>query len=117
MLVPNRCLTLFGNGEFFGINTDGQQRIHVEILEGDAIDPAACELIGDFRITNLPTALPKGSPIEITYAYDSSGRISATAKEMTGNNAASAEIVRDSGLNEGQITDALATLQSEYEVE
>ena len=101
----------------FGTNTDGQQRIHVEILEGDAIDPAACELIGDFRITNLPTALPKGSPIEITYAYDSSGRISATAKEMTGNNAASAEIVRDSGLNEGQITDALATLQSEYEVE
>ena len=43
----------------FGTNADGQQRIHVEILEGDAIDPAACELIGDFRITNLPQSLPK----------------------------------------------------------
>ena len=101
----------------FGTNADGQQRIHVEILEGDAIDPAACELIGDFRITNLPQSLPKGSPIEITYAYDGSGRISATAKELTGNNQASAEIVRDSGLNEGQITDALSTLQNEYDVE
>jgi molecular chaperone DnaK len=101
----------------FGTNTDGQQRIHVEILEGDALDPAACEVIGDFRVTNLPTNLPKGSPIEITYAYDASGRISATAKEMTGNNQASAEIVRDSGMNEGQIVDALKTLQSEYDVE
>ncbi len=101
----------------FGTNADGQQRIHVEILEGDAIDPAACELIGDFRITNLPQSLPKGSPIEITYSYDGSGRISATAKELTGNNQASAEIVRDSGLNEGQITDALSTLQNEYDVE
>ena len=45
----------------FGTNTAGQHRIHVEILEGDAIDPAACELIGDFRITNLPQSLPKGS--------------------------------------------------------
>lgn len=101
----------------FGTNSEGQSRIHVEILEGDAIDPAACELIGDFRITNLPASLPKGSPIEITYSYDGSGRISATAKELTGNNAASAEIVRDSGLNEGQITDALVTLQNEYDVE
>jgi molecular chaperone DnaK len=101
----------------FGTNSGGQQRIHVEILEGDAVDPAACELIGDFRITNLPENLPKGSPIEITYSYDSSGRISASAKELTGNNAASAEIVRDSGLNEGEIKDALATLQSEYDVE
>src|SRR5688500_13229613 len=54
----------------FGTNSIGQQRIHVEILEGDALDPAACELIGDFRVFNLPTNLPKGSPIEITYSYD-----------------------------------------------
>ena len=101
----------------FGTNSDGQQRIHVEILEGDAIDPAACELIGDFRVFNLPASLPKGSPIEITYAYDASGRISATAKELTGNNTASAEIVREGGMQETDIKDALSTLASEYEVE
>lgn len=101
----------------FGTNSDGQSRIHVEILEGDAIDPAACELIGDFRVFNLPPGLPKGSPIEITYAYDASGRISATAKELTGNNSASAEIVRDGGMQEVEITDALSTLANEYEVE
>ena len=117
IMIPKNSPIPHNVKQRFGTNTDGQQRIHVEILEGDAIDPAACELIGDFRITNLPQALPKGSPIEITYSYDSSGRISATAKELTGNNQASAEIVRDSGLNEGQITDALSTLQNEYDVE
>lgn len=117
IMIPKNSPIPHNVKQRFGTNTDGQQRIHVEILEGDAIDPAACELIGDFRITNLPQGLPKGSPIEITYSYDSSGRISATAKELTGNNQASAEIVRDSGLNEGQITDALSTLQNEYDVE
>jgi len=74
-------------------------------------------VIGDFRIFNLPASLPKGSPIEITYAYDASGRISATAKELTGNNTASAEIVRDGGMQEVDIKDALETLSNEYEVE
>jgi molecular chaperone DnaK len=117
IMIPKNSPIPHNVKQRFGTNADGQQRIHVEILEGDAIDPAACELIGDFRITNLPQSLPKGSPIEITYSYDGSGRISATAKELTGNNQASAEIVRDSGLNEGQITDALSTLQNEYDVE
>jgi len=49
----------------FGTNSPGQQRIHVEILEGDAIDPAACELIGDFRVFNLPPNLPKGSRLRL----------------------------------------------------
>ncbi len=101
----------------FGTNTDGQARVHVEILEGEAIDPAACEVIGDFRVFNLPASLPKGSPIEITYAYDASGRISATAIEVTGNNSASAEIVREGGMQETDIKDALSTLSQEYEVE
>ena len=101
----------------FGTNSDGQARIHVEILEGDAADPAACEVIGDFRVFNLPSSLPKGSPIEITYSYDASGRINATAMEMTGKNSASAEIIRDGGMQETEIKDALATLSEQYEVE
>ncbi len=117
IMIPKNSPLPVSVKQRFGTNSDGQNRVHVEILEGDATDPAACELIGDFRITNLPQSLPKGSPIEITYSYDGSGRISATAKELTGNSAASAEIVRDSGLNEGQITDAFARLQSEYDVE
>ncbi|MCH2201530.1 MAG: Hsp70 family protein [Fuerstiella sp.] len=101
----------------FGTNSEGQRRIHVEILEGEAVDPAACELIGDFQVFNLPESLPKGSPIAITYAYDSAGRISASAKEMTGNNEASTEIVRDGGLDEGAVSTAVDLLDQDYIIE
>ncbi len=117
IMIPRNTPVPHSVKQRFGTNTDGQSRVHVEILEGDAIDPTACELIGDFRVFNLPSSLPKGSPIEITYAYDSSGRISATAKELTGDNEATAEIVRDSGMNDKEIVNALDALTSQYDIE
>ncbi len=100
----------------FVTNSANQTRVHVYVLEGDAADPDACTTIGDFRVGNLPANLPAGSPVEIAYNYDTSGRIHAAAKELTGNNAASMEIVRESGLNEEGLT-AFQKLASEYTVE
>ncbi len=117
IMIPKNTPVPHEVSQRFGTNTDGQQRIHVEILEGDATDPDACELIGDFRIFNLPPNLPKGSPISITYSYDASGRIHATARELTGNNEASAEIVRDGGLDEGEVSAAVDLLDQEYIIE
>ena len=117
IMIPKNTPVPHSVNQRFGTNVAGQQRVHVEILEGDAVDPAACELIGDFRVFNLPSSLPKGSPIEITYSYDSSGRISAAAKELTGNNEASAEIVRDGGMGEQEIVDAFDVLTDEYDIE
>lgn len=117
IMIPRNTPVPHNVSQRFGTNSVGQQRIHVEILEGDAVDPAACELIGDFRIFNLPGDLPKGSPIQVTYAYDSSGRINATAKELTGNTEASAEIVRAGGMDDAQITQALDTITREYDIE
>lgn len=117
IMIPKNTPVPHNVKQRFGTNQQGQQRVHVEILEGDAVDPAACELIGDFRVFNLPDNLPKGSPIEITYAYDGSGRITATAKELTGNVEANAEIVRDSGMQDGEIVDALDVLTNDYDIE
>jgi molecular chaperone DnaK len=117
IMIPKNTPVPHSVNQRFGTNTDGQERVHVEILEGDVVDPAACELIGDFRVFNLPKSLPKGSPIEITYAYDGSGRISASAKELTGNNEASAEIVRESGMKDEEIVNALSALTKDYDVE
>ncbi|MEO2018718.1 MAG: Hsp70 family protein [Fuerstiella sp.] len=117
IMIPKNTPVPHSVNQRFGTNTDGQERVHVEILEGDAADPSACQLIGDFRVFNLPSSLPKGSPIEITYAYDGSGRISATAKELTGNNEASAEIVRESGMKDAEIVNALEVLTKGYDIE
>jgi molecular chaperone DnaK len=117
IMIPRNTPVPHEVNQRFGTNADGQQRIHVEILEGDAVDPAACELIGDFRVFNLPASLPKGSPIAITYAYDGSGRITANAKELTGNNEANAEIVRDGGLDEAAVSLAVDLIDQDYVIE
>jgi len=100
----------------FVTNTPNQQRVHVYVLEGEATEPEACTTIGDFRVTGLPADLPAGSPVEVTIRYDSSGRIHAAAKDLAGQNAASMEIVRDSGLDEKGL-EAFQKLAKEYQVE
>ena len=100
----------------FATTSDNQERIHVTVLEGEVDDVDACATIGDFWITNLPANLPKGSPVEVTYAYDDSGRIHCTAREMTSNNAASIEIVRESGLDSDGV-DSFQSLAEAYSIE
>ena len=87
------------------------------VLEGDSSDPLACEQIGDFRIYGLPPNLPKGSPVEVSYSYDASGRIGVSARELTGNNEASTEIVRANESSSDENIDVLSALAEGYEVE
>ena len=117
IMIPRNTAVPHSVSQRFVTNSQNQQRVHVEVLEGEAPDPSACTLIGDFRVYNLPPNLPKGSPVEITYSYDSSGRINASARELTGGNEASTQIVRDAGMQEPDVEAALKTLADEYTVE
>src|SRR5690606_5258692 len=47
--------------QVFKTTRDNQERVSVQVLEGDAPDPAACSLLGKCRITELPGDLPRGS--------------------------------------------------------
>jgi molecular chaperone DnaK len=100
----------------FVTNSPNQQRIHICVLEGDASDPDACTTIGDFRIVELPPNLPANSPVEVTYEYDKNGRISAHAREVTGNREARIEIQRAQGLDKEGVS-AFETLATGYHVE
>jgi len=116
IMIPRNTSIPFDVKQKFVTNVDNQTNVHVVILEGEAKDPAACSEIGDFRVVNLPPNLPAGSPVEITYSYDSSGRIHATAKELTSGAVASTEIVRSSGLDDSGV-DVFETLATSYKVE
>jgi molecular chaperone DnaK len=116
IMIPKNTSIPFKVSQRFATNSHNQQRIHVCVLEGDAVDPDACTVIGDFRIVNLPPNLPAGSPVEITYEYDKNGRISCVARELVGNKEAKTEIVRDSGLNDENV-DAFEVLAKGYAVE
>lgn len=116
VMIPRNTPIPFDIKQKFVTNVDNQSNVHVVILEGEAKDPNACSEIGDFRVVDLPPNLPAGSPVEITYSYDASGRISATAKELTSGAVASTEIVRSSGLDESGV-DLFETLATSYNVE
>ncbi|MCA8993018.1 MAG: Hsp70 family protein [Planctomycetaceae bacterium] len=116
IMIPKNTSIPFKTTQRFVTNSPNQQRVHVCILEGDALDPDACTTIGDFRVVGLPPNLPAGSPIEITYEYDKNGRFAAHARELVGNTEAKTEIVRDSGLTDAD-TDAFENLARDYKVE
>jgi len=100
----------------FVTSEPNQQRVNVKVIEGDAPDPAACSLLGNCRITGLPKDLPKGSPIEVTYAFDISGRVSVKARETTGGKEAAIEIERKGGLDSQQLTN-FTSLADSYRVD
>jgi hypothetical protein len=52
----------------------------------------------------------------VTYSYDAAGRIHVTARELTGNRAASTEIVREKMQTEENI-DVMTGLAAGYHVE
>ena len=116
VMIPRNTSIPAHKTQRFKTTSDNQKTVHVEVLEGEARDPAACTLIGDFRIVGLPPDMKKGSPVEVTYSYDASGRISAQAKDLTTNKVATTEIVRDSGLSEGKVAD-FEKLATEYDVD
>ncbi|MBT6492982.1 MAG: Hsp70 family protein [Planctomycetaceae bacterium] len=116
VMIPKNTTIPASVTQKFVTTSPNQQRVHVHILEGEASDPDACSLIGDFRVTNLPPNLPSGSPVELTYSYDASGRIHATAIEKSSGKQAETEIVRDSGLD-GTGLDAYQSLAKGYSIE
>lgn len=117
IMIPRNTPIPFKVNQRFSTTVPNQQRVHVRLLQGETEDVDGCTLIGDFRITKMPANLPAGSPVELSYQYDANGRIHASAKELTGNNQATAEIVRDGGLSEGNVEDAFESLTKQYTVE
>jgi molecular chaperone DnaK len=75
----------------------------VDIVEGETPNPAHCTPIGRCDVRNLPANLPAGTPIEVTFAYNSSGRllvrvaIAGTEKRRT------EKILRENGLSKAEL--------------
>jgi molecular chaperone DnaK len=116
VMIPRNSRLPIEVSQLFRTTRPQQQRVSVQVLEGDAPDPRACSLLGKCRITDLPPDLPKGSPVEVRYAFNTAGRISVTARDKTGGKEASISLQRRAGLTEPEV-DAFSRLAAEYTVE
>lgn len=84
--------------------SDNQQSIRLQVVQGDAPDPDACIVLGEFRVTGLPAGRPAGSPVRVTFSYDTKGRVHVTALDVHSGQSQTTEIVRTSGLDEHSIS-------------
>lgn len=89
----------------FCTSAENQSRVNILVLEGGEMGPDdTCALdeatkIGDAPIVDIPPS-PKGSPIEITFRYNTDGILEVYAKHIPSGRNSSAAVVRPGGLNQ-----------------
>ena len=83
----------------FGTIVDNQRRITATVVEGESDDPEHCIAICTCTVTNLPESLPKNSPVEIRFEYDSSGRLHVGVVHLTSGAFGEVSIKRDGGVD------------------
>ena len=66
----------------FVTKVDDQRSIVIRVLEGESRDPKECSLIGHAIIRDLPAGLRKGHRVQVTYEYQSNGRLCVEAARL-----------------------------------
>ena len=84
---------------------DGQQRIVLQVVQGDAPDPSANITIGMVEVSQLPPGRPAGTLVKVTYSYDRKGRIHVTAEDQEAGRLVATEITRQAGLRADQVAE------------
>lgn len=102
LILKNTQLPAAASRVYYTVR-DGQTKVRVRVLQGEAQQAEACIAVGECWIDELPADLPKGSPVQVRCSVAANGRIEIMALDMTSGKLARAEIHRASGLEEPAI--------------
>ncbi|MGA2254002.1 MAG: Hsp70 family protein [Thermoguttaceae bacterium] len=102
VLIPRNTPLPARYTERFATKSEGQRSIAIKVLEGESSQPGDCIAIGRTVVRDLPSGLPKGWPVEVTFEYATNGRLAVEALVPGTQHQARLELVREVGLsNEG----------------
>ena len=102
ILIPRNTPLPAKATERFMTKSEGQRSIVIRVLEGESRIPGECTAIGRTVLRDLPSGLPKGWPIEVTYEYGANGRLTVQGVVPGTHRQAVLDLERDVGLsNEG----------------
>ena len=116
VVIPKNTPLPTERRKVFGTEAANQRIVRLRILEGDTRDPRGCTQIGECVIRNLPKGLRKGSPVEVFFRYDTSGRIHVRAEELKHSTVAEVEVVRETGFDQvdlNRMRDAVSEIDVE----
>ncbi|WP_442482912.1 Hsp70 family protein [Aeoliella sp. SH292] len=102
-LIPRNTPLPYSVTRRFVTKTDNQRSIKIQLLEGESSLPDQCSPLAVAALRNLPPGLPAGTPITVTYNYDTSGRLSVNAAVEGLGDQAQIELDRVRGLPESRI--------------
>lgn len=90
--------------ERFVTKTENQRSIVVQVLEGESSTPSECTAIGRTSLRDLPLGLPAGWPVEITYEYETNGRLKVSAVVPGANREVTLQLEREGSLSEERMS-------------
>ncbi len=91
------------NTQIFTTVADNQDTVAIHALQGERQFAAENRSLGRFELVGIPAA-PRGTPqIEVTFAIDSNGIVSVTARDLATNLTQTIQINPAGGLSEGEI--------------
>ncbi|MBM2829671.1 MAG: dnaK [Gammaproteobacteria bacterium] len=95
--IPTKANQIFSTAE------DHQTAVTVRVFQGEREMAAGNKLLGQFDLTDIPTA-PRGVPqIEVTFDIDANGILNVSAKDKATGKQQSIVIKASSGLSEDEI--------------
>ena len=112
ILIPKNTQLPAAGSRVYRTVAANQQRVRVNVLQGDAQQAEACISIGECWIDDLPADLPRHSPIQVRCGCASNGLVDVMALDMTSGAMARAQIHRSSGLSEEGIARESAWVKS-----
>ena len=102
-IIPRGSKLPIRNKKCYYSVADNQERMVIDIYEGESRYVMNNQLLGNFYLTNLPK-MPKGQlKVEITLQVDSDGILNVTAEETSQGIKGSITIINDKELNQDEI--------------
>jgi molecular chaperone DnaK len=112
VLIPKNTQLPTAASRVYYTVMEGQPRVRVKVLQGEAPQADACISIGECWIEGLPPNLPKRSPVQVRCGVGTDGLIDVMALDMTSGKMARTEIHRSSGLSDAEIAREAEWLRS-----
>jgi molecular chaperone DnaK len=102
-LIPRNSTIPTKNAQIFTTVVDNQEKVEIHCMQGERDISGENRSLGRFELVGIPPA-PRGVPqIEVTFAIDSNGIVSVSARDLATNKQQGIQVNASSGLTSDEI--------------
>jgi len=103
VMIPRNTQLPATASSVFSTSKRGQRSILVQIVEGESAAPDDCVQIGRCVVRDLPRDLPAQTPVEVTFRYETNGRLTVRVRVAGTKRDLHYEILRENSLSPQQL--------------